>query len=301
MKKLLNSFILLFLLWGFGAYSFAQSFTAEVGTLFLSDKPTEQFGNLKILTGVIKKGDKIEIYAETGRKFTATITKIKGDSDDEVKLLKAGEYGFFDLTFTEDPGTGKDYLRAGYKAYSLGYKPNIASIKADAEAKVTASVNFKSTLDGKPFRGKVTYKGASYWRKGVKNLLEKPYLQLQFRAVDEPDDRNLTIQIFYPKESVAKYTAKDMEVNFSGTADGNTTNTEMYGFVNGKGNTDFSLEITKWQKISSKKAIISGKISGELKEVKLLGTPKLKHRFSDGIFENVEVEVFNEVYDLKVK
>lgn len=299
MKKLLNSFILLFLLWGFGAYSFAQSFTAEVGTLFLSDKPTEQFGNLKIITGVIKKGDKIEIYAETGRKFTATITKIKGDSDDEVKLLKAGEYGFFDLTFTEDPGTGKDYLRAGYKAYSLGYKPNIAGIKAEAEAKITASVNFKSMLDGKFFRGKVTYKGASLWRKGVKNFAyNKPYSQLQFGCVDTPDTRTLTVQVFNPKESTASYTAKDMEVNFSGTVDGNSANTTIFGFVNGKASPNFTLEITKWQ-VSGNKAIISGKINGELPEVKILGRSTKVNRFENGVFENIEVEIFNEQADMK--
>ena len=90
-----------------------------------------------------------------------------------------------------------------------------------------------------------------------------------------------------------------MEVNYSGTSDGNTALTEMYGFVNGNGDTDFSVEITKWQKVSAKKAIISGKISGDLKEVKLLGTPKLKHRLTDGVFENVEVEIFNEQADFK--
>ena len=51
----------------------------------------------------------------------------------------------------------------------MGFKANLTEIKAEADKKVTESVNFKATLDGKAFRGKVTYKGATFWRKGVKN------------------------------------------------------------------------------------------------------------------------------------
>jgi hypothetical protein len=297
MKKLIKLFILLPFL-SLGGFASAQSFTAEVGTLFLGDDPTVQFGNIKILTGVLKKGDKIEIYAETGRKFSATVTKIEGPEKTETNQVKAGESNFIDLKFTEDPSKGKDYLRDGYKIYPAGFQVNIAGIKAEAETKLAQSVNFKSTLDGKTFRGKVTYKGASYWRKGVKNFIEKPYLQLQFGCVDSPDTRILTIQIFKPKESTAKYTAADMEVNFSGTIDGNTANTTIYGFVNGKANPNFTLEITKWQ-ISGNKATISGKINGELPEVKILGRSTKINRFENGVFENIEVEIFNEQPDFK--
>jgi hypothetical protein len=277
----------------------AQSFTAKTGYLYLGEKDTELNGGMEVLSGIIKKNDKIDIYAPSGRKFTATIVKISGKNNDELSQVKAGEYGYFDLKFAENPSTGKDYVNKDYKVYPAGFKINTAEMKANAEAKITTSVNFKSTLDSKIWNAKVTYKGASFWRKGIKNYIEKPYLQLQFVSVQAPDERLLTVQVFYPKETPAKYFSKDLEVNFSGTPDGNTTHTEMFGFVNGKGNTDFSLEITKWQKVSSTKAIISGKISGELQEVKLLGTPKLKHRFSDGIFENIEVEIFNEQADMK--
>jgi hypothetical protein len=297
MKKILLILILNSLFSCCGAV-FAQTFTAEVGTLFLGDDPTVQYGNIKILTGVLKKGDKIEIYAETGRKFSATVTKIEGPDKTETNQVKAGERNFIDLKFTEDPSKGKDYLRQGYKIYPAGFQVNTTAMKAEANKKLAESVNFKSTLDGKPFRGRVTYKGASYWRKGIKNYIEKPYIQLQFGCVDEPDTRLITIQIFYPKENVARYTAKDMEVNFSGTADGNTANTTIFGFVNGKSNPNFNLEITKWQ-LSGNKAIISGKINGELPEVKILGRSTKVNRFENGVFENVEVEVFNDQPDFK--
>jgi hypothetical protein len=295
MRKLVLTLGLLSFLWSFVS---AQSFTAEVGTLFLGDDPTVQGGSLKVLTGAIKKNEKIEIYAETGRKFTATITQIEGSGQTPMNEIKAGQYGYFSLKFTEDPSKGKDYLREGYKIYPAGFKPNLAGMKAEADAKLAASVHFKSTLDGKVFRGKVTYKGAAYWRKGIKNYIEKPYLQLQFACVDAPDDRILTLQIFKPKEATANYSAADMEVNFSGTRDGNRNNTAIFGFVNGKAKPNFTLEITKWQ-TSGNKLVISGKVNGELPEVKILGRSTQVNRFENGIFENIEVEVFQDLYDMK--
>lgn len=277
---------------------FAQTFTAETGYLYLGEKDTELSGGMEILSGIVKKNDKIDIYAPTGRKFTATITKISGKENQEVAQIKAGEYGYFDFRFTENPSKGSDYVTKGYKVYPAGFQANTTAMKAEADAKLSASVNFKSTLDGKAFRGKVTYKGASLWRKGVKNYIEKPYLQLQFGSVDAPDTRILTVQIFKPKESTASYTAKDMEVNFSGTVDGNSANTTIFGFVNGKASPNFTLEITKWQ-ASGNKAIISGKVNGELPEVKILGRSTKVNRFENGVFENIEVEIFNDQADLK--
>lgn len=278
---------------------FAQTFTAETGYLYLGDKETELNGGIEIKSGIIKKNDKIDIYAPSGRKFTATIVKISGKNNEELGQVKAGEYGYFDLKFTENPSTGKDYVNKGFKVYPAGFQANTTAMKVEADKKLAESVNFKATLDGKPFRGKVTYKGASLWRKGVKNFAyNKPYLQLQFGCVDAPDTRILTVQIFNPKESTASYTAKDMEVNFSGAVDGNTANTTIFGFVNGKATPNFTLEITNWQ-ASGNKAIISGKISGNLPEVKILGRSTKMNRFENGVFENIEVEVFNDQADLK--
>ena len=267
--------------------SFTQSFTAETGYLYLGEKDTELNGGMEIKSGTIKKGDIIDIYAPTGRKFTATITKITDKEYKEITQVKAGQFGFFDFKFTENPSTGKDYVTNGYKVYPAGFKPNMANMKAEEEAKVAKSVNFTSTLDGKSFRGKVTAHGAALWRKGVKGFAYNlPYLMLQFACVDSPDERLLTIQVFNPLESIKKYTALDMEVNFSGTADGLKDNTEMYGFVYKKGDTNFTMEITKWQKVGNK-VIISGKVNGALKEIKVLGKATKMHTFKDGVFENI--------------
>lgn len=293
-----NFFYVFFFYVCFTGQAFAQTFTAETGYLYLGEKDTELSGGMEIKSGIVKKNDKIDIYAPTGRKFTATITKISGKENQEVAQIKAGEYGYFDFRFTENPSKGSDYVTKGYKVYPAGFQVNTTVMKAESDAKLSASVNFKSTLDGRAFRGKVTYKGASLWRKGVKNYIEKPYLQLQFACVDSPDDRLLTLQIFNPKESVAKYSSENMEINFSGASDGNKNNTTIYGFVNGKADTDFTVEITKWQ-TSGNKAIISGKVYGELREVKILGRATKTNKFENGSFENIEVEIFNDQADLK--
>lgn len=292
-------FNVLFLL--FSPWAFAQSFTAEItGEVFLG-YPDGNFSTvLKIVSGSLKKGDKVDIYAETGRKFTCTINKIEIDEvgDNRIAdLAKAGETAFVDFFTNDNTSSGSDYLRKGYKVYPLGFKAPVSSnVLTTATAK---KVQFSATLDATPFKGSVTYKGATLWRKGVKNYQERPYLMLQFASVDPIDNRTLTVQVFNPQEAPAKYGSKDMEVNFSGAQDGKKENTTIFGFVNGKANPSFTLDVTKWQKVSADKAIISGKIFGELPEVSLFGAGKKLNKFENGVFEDVEVEIFSTQPDMK--
>lgn len=275
----------------------AQSFTAETSDIYVGESNTEFYGSLNILSGTLKKSDKLDIYAETGRKFSATITKMSllDQPKKEVNEVKSGNVAFVEFKTTDDATTGKDYLRKGYKVYPYNVKPVEKSVTITG---TTSKENFSCTLDGKPFTAKVAYKGASLFRKGVKNYTEKPYLQLQFSSTMSPDDRVLTIQIFNPKETPSTYTVNDMEVNFSGAVDGKAAHTTLFGFVNGKGDTDFRVDITKWL-TGTGKAIISGKVSGKLNEIKLLGTARTYNTFENGTFENVEVELINNQPDLK--
>lgn len=295
MKNVLLPWIVLCMTVG---YSVAQPFSAETGDMYLGNTDTELSGLLRIQSGVIKKGDKLDIYSPNGRKFTATVIKITNQDYQEVSQAKAGEYASFLLNFTENPSTGKDYLTSGFKVYPAGFQVNLAAMKAESDANLAESAHFKATLDGKPFRGKVTYKGALFLRKGIKNGIERPFVQLQFASLDAPDDRILTVQIFNPKEAPAKYTAKDLEVNFSGAADGQKDNTAIFGFVNGKAFPNFTLEITQWKAIGNK-VILSGKITGELPEVKIFGRSTKVNRFENGIFEQIEVEIINDQLDMQ--
>lgn len=291
-----NVFFLLLSPW-----AFAQSFSAEIiGEVFMG-YPDGNFSTVfKIVSGSLKKGDKVDIYAETGRKFTCTINKIEIDEvgDNRIAdLAKAGETAFVDFFTSDNTTGGADYLKKGYKIYPSGFKvPEGANAVSTV---ISQKTQFNTTLDGKAFKGSVTYKGATLWRKGVKNYQERPYLMLQFASVDAIDNRTLTVQVFNPQEAPAKYSAKDMEVNFSGAKDGKKENTTIFGFINGKANPPFVLEVTKWQKISMDKAIISGKISGELPEVSLFGVGKRLNKFENGIFEGVEVEIFSTQPDMK--
>jgi hypothetical protein len=277
---------------------FGQTFTAETLDIYIGEPKGNYFGAFKILSGVMKSGEEVAIHAETGRKFICKITKMEDKNNNPLTQAKAGKIVYVDFFTTDDASGGKDYLRKGYKIFPKNF--NIAgNSNGNSKSPVPfKKAQFQATLDGKLFRANITYKGASYWRKGVKNFREEPYLQLLFGNADAIDTRNLLIQIIKPKESPAVYTEKDLEINFSGAIDGKKENTTIYGFVNGKADTKFTVEITKWQKVSATKAIISGKISGDLREILLIANGEKVNTFANSVFENVEVEIFNEQQDL---
>ncbi|GAB3524569.1 hypothetical protein [Emticicia fontis] len=291
MKKIL--FFLLFI----SSSVLGQTFTAETGDIYIGEPKGNYYGIFIIKTGMLKSTDVLEIYSNSGFKYTARIIKITDlDTRALLKEIKSGQSAFIDFFTADDPGNYNDALRKGFKVYPKGVKPDGKLLDINESKRPDLLV----TLDSKPFRAALTYKGAVLWRKGVKNYANnKPYLLLQFGSVIAPDDRIISIQIFNPKEMPTKYSVKDMEVNFSGSIDGKKENTTIYGFVNGKADTDFTIEITRWQIVSDKKAIISGKIYGELREVKILGIAKKINRFENGSFENIEIEIMNNQPDLK--
>ncbi len=299
MIKLILALILCSLFWGCGT-AFSQSFVGETGDIFLGNEKNTFAGNIKIISGVIKKNDMIEIYAETGRKFTAKIIKLEADDVKDVASAKAGQYIFADFTTLEDSSSGKDYLRKGYKFYPKGYVLSVNltnSTKPIAEKPV-----FTASINGKPYKAKLNYKGALFYQKGVKGMAEnEPFLQLAFASLDAIDNRYLLLQIRNPNEAVANYDAAQMEVNFSGAIDGTKENTKIYGFSKkANQNSIFSLEISKWQRISSNKVIISGKIKGNLAEtLPVFNAKKEVLNLENGVFENLEVEVFSEYFDGK--
>ncbi|WP_337041436.1 hypothetical protein [Emticicia sp. 17c] len=286
----------LFIFLLFSSSVLGQAFTAETGDIYLGDAKGDYSGLLIVRSGLLKVTDPIEIYSSKGFKYLVRIVKMKdiNDTKKELKQLSAGQEAYIEFVTADEPKSYDDALRKGMKVYPKGFKPDGASLAAN-----TKKADFMATLDGQPFKAAVAYKGATLWRKGVKNFASnKPYLLLQFGSIVSPDDRILTIQLFNPKETIARYGPKDMEVNFSGTTDGKKENTTIYGFVNGKADTDFIVEITKWQAVSNTKAIISGKLYGDLREVKVLGVAKKINRFENATFDNIEVEIINTQLDL---
>lgn len=270
---------------------FAQAFTAESGDLYATDDPLKYNCGVTVLTGTMRITDKIDFYSPKGTKFSATILEMTQDYN-PVNEIKAGQYGQIVVKFSQGFSGVKDYPTYKSKILPSGSAVQGVVIE-DKDDK--SKYEFTSRLNNKDWNAKVSYKGALLGRNGFKPLnINKPCLQLQFSSVMLPDNRTLTLQVFYPKEIPAKYSAKDLEVLFIGSEAGEPGKSEMYGFVNGEKFPNFTLEIKEWKSIDNSKAIISGKIEGELPEISIIGRSNKKVKFENGVFENVKVEIIDE-------
>lgn len=260
----------------------AQSFTGETGYIYNGDTNKEFFGSVEIQSGTLKKTDKLDIYAETGRKFQAVIKKITVDGK-EVQTAKAGQSVTIDFVTSEDATTGKDYLRKGYKVYPRDFKATIVKTN-NSTGKPD---KFTAMLDGKAYRAASFNNG--YYQKGIKGFAYNlPFVQFSFVNNDTTDTRSFVIQIFNPKEAPATYSTESTEVNFSGAKDGKKGNEKIYGYVKGA-KENFTIQITKWEKKSAGTAIVSGKISGNLTQI--MGKKEVL-KLENGVFENLEVAVY---------
>ena len=284
----MKTILFLFLLCG--QLLFGQSFTAEVGDVFMGSQKNAFFGGITVLTGVIKKNDKIDIYAENGRKFSAIITKLEADEVKDVSFVKAGQkYVMADFITDENALSGNDYLRKGYKIYPRGYKVDVKNSEPINSPKIA---NFTTLLDGKPWKYAVDIKGASFFPNGAKDFHEKAFIQLAFVPIHPTDNRHLVIRLINPKAGKGIYnSAENIEVLFAGAESGKDKDSKILG-KNKSSNSDvpFSVEIVEW-KTAGKKVIISGRISGKLKETISFGK-KQEIEFKNGVFENIEMEVF---------
>jgi hypothetical protein len=279
-----------------------QSFSAEiVSEVFYGESNGKFAASIQVLSGTLKTGDEVTAYAGTGRKFKLRILSINVDVLNEtsgtkdrkaVAQARSGETVWAEFFTADNTGSGSDYLTKGFKIYPKGFVYSPSPAKQDP-ANAGKAV-FSAMIDGKPFKAALAYKGALLSRRGVERFQERPFLQISFTSNNAADNRILLFWILNPTESAAVYTEKDIEVNFSGAVDGTRENTEIFGFKNGEADTKFTVEITAWKKISPSKALISGKINGELREVKLIGRAVRTNRISGGVFENVEVEIFEE-------
>lgn len=264
------------------ASSYAQSFTGETGYIFIGNSNKEFFGSIEIKSGTIRKNDKIDIYAETGRKFQATIKKITVENV-EVASAKAGEEVTIDFETTEDATTGKDYLRKGYKVYPKDFKLTVVKTN-----NITGYPDkFNAKIAGKPYRAASFNNG--YYVKGIKGFAyDLPFIQFSFVNNDTTDTRSLLVHIYNPKEGTASYGTESTELNFSGAFDGIKDHEKIYGYLKGS-KEKFTITITKWQRVSSEKIIVSGTMEGTIRQV-LGGKETLT--IEKGSFENIEATVY---------
>jgi hypothetical protein len=292
-----TKFIFLALLLSFSVVG--QSFTAETGIIFIDGASQgEYYGGIKVLTGVLKKGDEIDVYAPTGRRFTFKITKLELDDNKDAAEARPKQFVMAVLFSKERADQGKDAINQGYVVYPKGFLPkNGAAINSAATEKPV----FTAIINGKFYNSKLNSRGAFYYTKGVKGFVDEPFVQLAFASLDVVDNRYFLIQIKSPKEGTATYnSSQNIAVNFSGSIDGKSENAKVYGFdKNVAANTKFTIEITKWQRISDSKISISGRMNGDLPQNLAILGKKETLKLENGLFENIEVEVFTENYDAK--
>lgn len=270
--------------------SLAQSFTAETGMIFTDDAASGNYaGSIKVLSGTVKKGDEIDVYAPSGRKFTFLIKKLKVN-DAETSQAKVGSDAFADLYSKERADQGKDGINVGFKVYPKGFV--IASIeKSESQNSISKKGVFSVFVNGKSLNYSLANRGALYYPNGIKQLNEKSFIQLAFVPNHPTDNRQLTIKIFSPKAGKAIYSeANQMEILVTGAESGKSTDSRMFGRCSkSNASVPFTIEITEWKE-SAGAIFISSKIYGTLMETLAVGK-KQSIEYKEGSFSNLKMEI----------
>lgn len=175
-----------------------------------------------------------------------------------------------------------------------------AGTSHDTVAKATTAsepeglpTEFTGTFNGKEWKGGGYPNSHLYYVQGIKQMYEgKPYLMLAFKAVQGPDNRQLTIAMkdYAGKTGVVDY--KNLEILLSGAESGKAEEAAMVGNGTSDKRIPITIEITKFEKTSDTEALISGKMNGELKG--MLGSKDVK--IENGVFNDVKVKVFPDKY-----
>jgi hypothetical protein len=222
--------------------------------------------------------------------LTISYIKTAGKEGGEAK---AGQTTLLELTTDSGSaeGLGEDFFivqKGGSITTETTTVPPTALANTSSQ---TAALN--AIISGKKWQGKGNDDSHLFYAKGISNMNNgMPFLILAFKSTTAPDDRQLTFKVIDFKGKPGKYQKKDIEVLFSGSADGNTKESKLFGCKSPGTVTDFVLEITEWQTVSATEAIISGVFSGTLKGIMVDGAEKV----TDGTFSKVKVKVFNDKY-----
>mgnify|MGYP001164711871 FL=1 len=274
-----STFILLFLL--ISGVAFAQNFKAVSNGVYNETTPGLFQVGLRLESGSIKQGDKIDVLTPEGTRYSFTVTRMRNPYED-IKKADAETGTFYvyllgpkDAVFTKNAS----FLPGGSKAPA-----------ADA-GKNKSSFDFTSTLDNKPWNAISTGNG-TYYKKGLGKMYGgKPFLMLPFRATAPPDQRHLDIVLIQDEIKPGKYTLTSMEILLSGSPVGDKNKEELFGYKYPQTNAGaVVLEITSYKETGNGTAVISGKISGPLKKVFGIGSRKLEN----GVFTDVKIYVEKE-------
>lgn len=260
----------------------AGPLNAKIGAVYAKEgKPGVFDVDIRVKEGEVKTGDKVDVVAADGKRFSFTVTHMRNPYEDIKKAdMESGTV----YILLEGPADAK--FDADFALVNPGGSAGAAP--AESTAKFTATIN------GKNWKGKDFPYSFSLFKKGVKNFAgNKPYLMLAFKSMDAVDDRQLTLMAFTADPKPGVYTKEKLEVLFSGSPVGDIKNPEMWGYkYPGSASGGLQLEITAYKETGNGKALISGKLSGKF--VKVLGKGEMT--VENGVFTDIPVEVYTEVY-----
>jgi hypothetical protein len=262
----------LFSAWGLNRSSFTASATVQ--------------------KGVLRLGDKIDGLNQSGVRLGLTVSYIK-TAGKEGAEASAGQTALVELT--TDNGSaeslGEDFfiVKKGGKIITETTPATPTTVATTSTQTVDLTANFS----GKKWQGKGNDGSHLFYAKGISSMNNgKPFLMLAFKSTVAPDDRQLTFKILDFSGKTGKYQKSSIEVLFSGSADGNTKESKLFGCKSPATVTDFVLDITDWQTISVTEALISGVFSGTLKGILTDGAEKV----TEGKFSKIKVKVYNDKY-----
>lgn len=261
-------------------YSEANPPKGDVYYIFeISDTTKKQFNS----------GDKFDFIGTENQRYTLEFDKY-GEVKTGVKILHIKYNEIF----------SKSLLSGGFMGYMVKVGDSLQEAKsaptATTSEAATNKTNLTCKLNGKNWTASAPNIYLTYFAGGNKMMDKtgKPYFQIAFPCNQSPDNRQLTINA----KNVPGTTGvlKNSEVLFSGSASGDPKNPELQGYQENPAvpaqKTNWVFTITKWEKKSEDKVIMSATFSGKLKG--LMGAKDVE--FKEGKIENVEITVYTKVY-----
>jgi hypothetical protein len=260
----------------------------STSSIFIADGANAYVVFLTLQGHALKAGDQVDAVDQAGHRMSFKITKTTIDNG-EVDALPTGEYGGLDLLLTS--GNMRDF---GGDFYLVDVGAPYPTAMASPADEPMAPYTITAQLGGQPWKAGLVSEGALFYPNGHKTIdpSGKPFLQLAFKSIKAPDDRQLTIQVRDFAAKVGTVDQDHCEVLLSGSIDGVAAHALLQGYSN-KGAYKkyvFTLKITRWERVSSEKAILSATFSGKLKGS--LDAPDIV--VNNGAIDDLEVRVFGD-------
>ncbi|WP_421800038.1 hypothetical protein [Haliscomenobacter sp.] len=261
---------------------------AAIKAVYPDKDPAFNFqADVKVESGVIKTGDKIDAVSADGKRFTFVVVKIRNPFEDIKSADKESGTVYLMLSGPKD---------AVFNSNFSFVSPGAPVPASQANTKSTDGL-FMAQIDGAAWTGNGFANSHLFYKGGVKQFNDgKPSLMLTFKAVNGPDNRQLNVLLTTADAKPGIYSGEQIELLLSGSPLGDEKNSELYGhkYPDSQGR-NLKVEISSYRENGNGTATISGKISGFLSRP--LGMAKKSElSIENGVFNNVVVTVYNGKY-----